>query len=246
MKILLLDIETAPNTVYTWGLWNQNIGLNQIINSSQVLCWAAKWYGEKQILFDSTFKSGHKRMLARIHKLLGEADVVVHYYGSKFDIPTLNKEFLVAGFDPPAPFKQVDLCTIARREFKFSSNKLDWIAQSLGVGSKIRHKGFELWIDCMNNVPEAWADMEAYNVQDVVLLEKVYDRFMPWIKSHPNHSAFREELCCPKCGSGKYQRRGTAHAKYYKYARFQCKSCRGWFRGNKTTTEKTGEKFVSI
>jgi hypothetical protein len=25
MKILLLDIETTPLQVYTWGLWDQNI-----------------------------------------------------------------------------------------------------------------------------------------------------------------------------------------------------------------------------
>jgi len=34
MQILLLDIETAPNTAHVWGLWNQNVSLNQLMESS--------------------------------------------------------------------------------------------------------------------------------------------------------------------------------------------------------------------
>ena len=30
-RILLLDIETAPNKVYVWGMWNQNIAANQVV-----------------------------------------------------------------------------------------------------------------------------------------------------------------------------------------------------------------------
>ena len=43
MNILLIDIETAPNKVYTWGLWNQNVSLNQIDEVGYTLCWAATW-----------------------------------------------------------------------------------------------------------------------------------------------------------------------------------------------------------
>ncbi len=42
----------------------------------------------------------------------------------------------------------------------------------------------------MNKDPAAWKVMEKYNKQDVLLLEKVYDRLLPWIKSHPNHHLF--------------------------------------------------------
>jgi len=93
MKILLLDIETAPNTVHVWGLWQQNVGINQILDSGYVMCWAAKWLGSEEIMFNSVKQSGIKRMLSQIHKLLSEADAVIHYNGDKFDIPTLNKEF---------------------------------------------------------------------------------------------------------------------------------------------------------
>ena len=93
MKILLLDIETAPNTAYVWGLWKQNISISQIVDSSSMLCWAAKWLDSPEVMFSSILM-GKKGMLKEIHKLLDQADAVVHYNGSRFDIPTLNKEFL--------------------------------------------------------------------------------------------------------------------------------------------------------
>ena len=52
MKILLLDIESSPNTAHVWGLWQQNVGIKQIMESSYVLCWAAKWLDDKEIMFD--------------------------------------------------------------------------------------------------------------------------------------------------------------------------------------------------
>ena len=178
MKILLLDIESAPNTAYVWGLFKQNISISQIVNSSEMLCWAAKWLGSNDIEFASIM-GGKRKMLQRIHKLLDQADAVVHYNGSRFDIPTLNKEFLQADMPPPAPYMQIDLLRTARQQFRFPSNKLDYVGKALGVGQKESHEGFELWIKCMNRDPDAWQRMEAYNKQDVLLLEQVYYKFLP-------------------------------------------------------------------
>jgi hypothetical protein len=229
MKLLLLDIETAPNLATVWGLWNQNIALNQLIKAGYTLCWAAKWYGEKEIMFESVV-TGEKRMIRRIHKLLNEADAVCHYNGTKFDIPTLNKEFLLSGLPPPSPYKQIDLLKTARRQFRLASNKLDYVAKSLGLGQKTQHKGHELWLECMAKKKDAWATMEAYNKQDVALLEKVHDALKPWIIGYPNQSIYTGSACCPKCASENKQARGYSITQGGRYRRFQCNDCGSWFR----------------
>lgn len=247
MKILLLDIETSPNEAYVWGLWNQNVATSQIINTSKVLCWAAKWFHEKEIMFSSIYETSTKRMLTRIHKLLDEADVVVHYNGTRFDIPTLNKEFLIHDMKPPAPFKQVDLLKVARNRFRFVSNKLDFVAKALNLGQKVRHKGFELWVDCAHNDPEAWKKMKEYNIGDVKLLEMVYISVLPWIKNHPNHALYSNgPLVCPNCASLHYHKRGIAFAQLLKYQRYQCQDCGHWFRDNKCINKIGEHKFVSV
>lgn len=246
MKILVLDIETAPNLVHVWGLWNQNVGMNQILASGYVLCWAAKWLGQDEMMF-SSIRHGHKTMLKKVHKLLDQADAVIHYNGTKFDIPTLNKEFIRAGMKPPSPYKQIDLLKTVRKQFRFPSNKLDYIAQALQLGNKVRHEGHELWIKCMNKDPHAWGRMEEYNKHDVRLLERVYGRLLGWVPDHANHSLYeRNGLVCPNCGSSHYQRRGFSYTKAAKYVRYQCRGCGHWFRGGKSVAPPPAGKFVSL
>lgn len=236
MKILLLDIETSPNLAYVWGIWEQNISLNQMVTSSSTLCWAAKWHGDKKVQFDSTYKSGMKKMLKGVHALLDEADVVVHYNGKKFDIPTLNKEFLLNDMSPPAPYKQIDMLQVSRGGFRFQSNKLDYVAKQLGIGQKTSHEGFQLWVDCMANKRDAWKRMEEYNKNDVVLLEDVYNRMLPWIKNHPNKNLYDSTEACHRCGSEDLQRRGVARTIGVTYQRYQCNDCGGWQKGDKAVS----------
>jgi hypothetical protein len=234
----MLDIETAPNTAYVWGLWDQNISHNHMTETSYMLCWSAKWYGSKTSEFMACKtgprqdKDGYIRMLDRLHVLLNEADVVVHYYGSKFDIPKTFKEFVQQGWRPPSPFKQIDLKILVQRIFKFESNKLDHVSQMLFGEQKIK-TDFQLWIDCMKGDAKAWRDMEKYNRHDVFLLERLYTRLLPWIDKHPTWGAMKAGLCCPKCGCSHVQSRGTQVAQTRTYTRYQCQRCGGWFRGNK-------------
>jgi len=183
-------------------------------------------------------------MLKRIHNLLDEADAVIHYNGTKFDIPTLNKEFITHGMKPPAPYQQIDLLRTARTKFKFPSNKLDYVAKALGVKTKVKHRGHSLWMDCMDGDIHAWAEMETYNKGDIETLEEVYGKLKPWIKGHANHSVFSGSLVCPTCGDSHYQRRGYQFTRAGKYARFQCNGCGSWFRHNTTEAEKG--KFLDL
>lgn len=245
MKILLLDIETSPNVAHVWGLYKQNISISQIMDSSYVICWSAKWLDSNEIFFDSVKKSGAKRMLKRIHILLSKADAVIHYNGARFDIPTLNKEFLLYDLTPPSTYQQIDLLKTARKQFKFPSNKLDYIAQSLKLGRKTKHAGHDLWVRCLAGETKAWEEMEEYNKNDVVLLEAVYKKLLPWITNHPNVALIEaKEGACPNCGSKTLIKRGFTYTGLGKYQRFQCTTCGSWHRSRKS--EKTLETFTSI
>ncbi len=237
MKLLLLDIETAPSLAYVWGLFRENIPLQRLVDAGFVMCWAAKWLGEDEIMFGS-FVQGQKKMLKRIHKLLEQADVVVHYNGAKFDIPTLNKEFLLSGFPPPAGFQQIDLLKIVRKQFRFQSNKLDHVTRQLGLGQK-SSTDFNLWMRCMEKDQAAWEIMEEYNKQDVRLLEAAYNRLLPWIHNHPNHGLYSDAMVCPNCSSDNLVRRGYAYTSAGKYQRYQCSDCGAWSKDRKGVQEQT-------
>ena len=241
MKILALDIETAPNTAHVWGLFKQNIGINQIQETGRVMCFAAKWYDEKKIHFWSEHKDDHRSMIEMAHTYLDEADAVLSFNGQSFDLPTLNREFLKYDLDPPSPYRHIDLLLVAKKRFRFASNKMDHLASELGVERKLEHKGHELWTECMAGDKKAWREMERYNRQDVVVLEQLYNRMVPWIDSHPNHALYGprpDAPTCTNCGSIDVHSRGVQHNKAHSYARYQCNFCGTWMRGRFTLTRK--------
>jgi len=230
MKLLLLDIETRPGLAYIWSMWDDYVPLDRLIESAEVICWAAKWVDESKVEFRSVFHDGKQTMIQRMHTLLDQADAVIHYNGKRFDIPHLNREFLALHLSPPAPYQQIDLLATARRKFKFPSNKLAYVSKALGLEGKEKHEGFGLWVKCMADDPEAWDTMRRYNVQDMAMLEDVYKRLLPWIDHHPSYAAMAGQDLCPKCGGESLISRGFAHTKTGKYQRYRCRDCSSWSR----------------
>jgi predicted RNA-binding Zn-ribbon protein involved in translation (DUF1610 family) len=230
---LTLDIETAPNTGYCWGLWQQNISLNQLIESGYILCWAAKWTDKKGIFSRS---KGDADFLTCLHALLSEADAVIHWNGQRFDMPWVHSEMLLAGILPPSPYKQIDLLRTVRSQFKFPSNKLDYVSQALGLGHKTKGMSMDDWKGCMANDEKSWKKMLSYNKKDVALTEKCYFRLLPWIKNHPNinlHEPLqRDSMKCPTCGSENFIARGDIASGGGVYKRYSCHDCGHWFRGH--------------
>jgi len=243
-KILILDIETSPTVAYVWGLFDQNISIDQIVSDSYVLCWAAKWYGKKEILFDSIFKyptfkknpSSDLEIAKSAHKLMSEADIIVAHNGNSFDFKWLNYIFLKHGLDPVPPYKTVDTLQVARGNFYFTSNKLDFISQRLGVGAKVKHEGFGLWTKCMAGDPEAWKRMEKYNRGDVLVLEGVYTKLRPFMKKHPRVTD--HNFKCPLCGSKRLIQNGFLTNTTGKFQRYKCTDCGRW-----THDKKPVERF---
>ncbi len=181
MKTLFLDIETTPLQVYTWGLFDQNISIDQIIKSTEMLCFGARWLGEKKVMFRSVHHDGKTAMLEDLHKLMDEADVLVGWNSAAFDHKHINREFLENGMTPPSTVKDLDLMTVTKANFLFPSNKLDYVAQKLEVGAKVKHSGFSLWLRCMDGDKKAWKEMKEYQIQDVNLLVDLYDILLPWL-----------------------------------------------------------------
>lgn len=249
MKILVLDIETRPNLAYVWKIWDENISLSQLVEVGEVICFGAKWLGESEAIFRSTFHDSKKTMLQKAWDLMDEADAIIHFNGKSFDVKHLNREFLLAGMTPPSPHKNIDLLTVTRGQFKFVSNKLDHVASQLGVGSKVSHEGFGLWLACMNNDADAWERMKEYCIHDVYLTEEVYDKLLPWIKSHPSIPTYRgddktiHEPACRNCGSYNIQFRGYATTAQSKFHRFVCKDCGTWGR---LTSKVSGVGVTSV
>lgn len=227
-RILHVDIETAPATAYVWKMFDENISLEQLITPGRMICWAAKWHGGGMHAADE--RGGTLPMLKRLHALLSEADAVVTFNGDKFDLPKINGEFIAAGMPSVRPTPSIDLRRTTK-QLGYISGKLQFVSGHLGIGQKIDTGGFKLWRDVMDGDQKAWAKMVRYNKQDVVLLEKLYTRVLPYMKVHP--ALHHGHGACRACGSKKLQRRGERTTKVFAIERLYCPACGSWADGTR-------------
>lgn len=254
-KILVFDIETAPLVAYCWGLFDQNIGLNQIKEDWYILCFAYKWLnGESNFLGLSDYtgyKSGsdnEENLVSDLHCLLNEADIVIAHNAVRFDVKKVNSRFLFYGLPKPEPYKVVDTLKIARSNFGLTSNKLDYITRFLGGSGKLDHDGMPLWIGCMDGDKASWAKMREYNIRDIDELERVYLTLRGWDKTHPNlaHYYGDDLTRCTNCGSDNITLlESNVLTNTQTYPGYRCQNCGNIMRDRKNNTENKDKLLVS-
>ena len=235
-RIAYIDIETAPILANVWTLHEANA--IWVERDTYILCFAVMWDGFKSIKtfalpdYELYKKDPHndKKLLADLWDVLNSADIVVAHNGDSFDIKKIFSRMAVQRLPIPAPFKTVDTLKLARRTFKFDSNKLDNLGRYLGCGRKIPNTGAHLWRGCINGDLKSWGIMRRYCAQDVRLLERCYQRLKPWSKI-PDLRVYSGTHGCPTCLSPNIQRRGVSIARTRRYQRYHCQSCGHWFSG---------------
>lgn len=243
MKVLLFDIETSPEI----GAYFDRYRENNIIWTDQswyMMSFSYKWLGQKTTYVKGLpdYPSYEKEptndlhLVSELWELFNEADIIIGHNGDRFDIRKTNARFISHGLLPPSPSKTIDTLKVAKKYYKFESNRLDAIGEQLGLGRKLQTGGYQLWKDCMNGDLKAWAKMKRYNKQDVILLEQVYMVFAPWMHNHMATQAIDEDTprCQnPNCHSKNLQKRGweQTNSGLSKYQRYYCKDCGKWGRG---------------
>lgn len=238
-KILIFDIETAPIKAFVWKLWKENVSLDQIINDWFVICWSAKWLYSNETIgecltSEEALQENDERIVRKLWDLFNSADIVIAHNAGQFDVPKMNVRFLQYKLDPPTPYRVIDTYQVVKKQFKFTSNKLDALAEFFGFPKKL-DTDFTLWKQCLDGDQTALDYMFKYNKYDVELLEAVYLKLLPWIQGHPNIANYinNKECICSNCGSTNLT---LLEDNYYKtqvgtYTLYRCKECGAISRG---------------
>jgi len=239
-NVLFMDVETTPLIAYSWGP-KYDTSLIDVLEHTRILSYSAKWLGGKHITKGWPDYKGYKKgalndksITEDIWELINEADIIVAHNGRDFDVKVINTRIALHGLTPPAPYKIVDTKTEAKKYMRLPSNSLNDICDFFGIGRKLEHEGFPLWKKCMAGDVAAWRRMKEYNRRDIILLESVYLRILPWMATHPTVGMYTDKLVCPRCGSGKLQSRGWSITRTMKYKRVHCQNCGSWSRSPKS------------
>lgn len=248
-KILLFDLETAPIRAYLWSKWQKGVDDSFIISDWFVFCWSAKWLFEDKmynacVTSKEALEGDDKRVMRSLWEMLDEADIVIAHNLMGFDRKKANTRFLEHGFKLPKPYQTIDTLLHARKQFKVTSNRLDYLCKFLGVDGKIQtQKG--LWNKCMIGDKAALKDMQEYCDQDIYALENLYVKLRPYIQPHPNIGLYLADDVnrCPSCGSDNLQWGGTYRTYVNAFDAFTCNHCGAVGRSRKA---QGGRKNLTV
>ena len=252
-----MDIETAPMLGYVWSLWENNVSLEQLYKDWHILSWSAKWLDDApaKIMYQDQRSASNiendKPLLKKIWKLLDEADIVITQNGKAFDHKKLNARFIMHGMQPPSSFKIIDTMLIAKKHFAFTSNKLAYMSDKLCVKYKklkpTKFPGFSMWLECMAGNKAAWKEMEKYNKYDVLALEELYYKLIPWDNSiNFNLYSDTDVVSCSACGHTEFKKQGYFYTSAGKFQRYKCKKCGHETRSKENLLSKDKRKSIRI
>lgn len=200
---LFIDLETSPNLVFSWRIGRDiNLGDENIVHERAIICACFKWEDESKVHFLTWNKGDDKKLVKEFAKVLVEASEIVAHNGDKFDIRWMRARCLKHGISLPPDLVTVDTLKLCRKYFLLNNNKLDYVAKFLGVGSKTETGGFGLWKDIvLNNSKAALSKMVLYCKNDIIILEKVFNKINPFVlsKTHRGVHAGKSNHSCPEC-----------------------------------------------
>ncbi len=247
-RILTVDIETMANLVWTWEEYSKG-GWRAIDTEERwhPISFGAKWFGEKTkyhaledykgykpqltIKGDTKIirKPNLKPLLQEMWNYFDEADIVIGWNSTAFDVKAMRTFMIEAGMKPFSPFLEVDVMLKKRQLTRGVSNKLDSTGEQYGQGRKVSHDGWPLWYACAQGDKKAQKKMKKYCIQDVDLTELNYRFLLPWMKTHPSINVMLDERdACPKCG-GKHMNKAmkytATNSNSYQY--YRCQDCGG-------------------
>lgn len=233
-KRLYFDIETSPNIGFFWSAgYKLNVDYSNIIREREIICICYKWEGERKVhSLQWDGKQSDKKMLLAFMSVMKEADEMVGHNGDKFDLAWIRTRCLFHRIPMFPNYKTIDTLKVSRTKFRFNSNRLNYIADYLGVGNK-HHTTFDLWRKIvLDKSDSAMKKMVAYCKQDVKLLERVFTELAPHVEPKVHHGvlAGHDRGSCPHCGGvkGIYRRRLTSTPTGLLKAQYSCEGCGRW------------------
>lgn len=224
-RILIYDIETAPLIGHLWSLWQDGIGLNQLQADWYIMSFAAKWLGEPEVFYYDQEGLPNPEddsiLLGKLWELLNEADIVVGQNVKRFDTKKVNARFILNGFKRPRTYRQIDTMLIAKANFGFTSNKLEYLTEKLcPEHKKSKHKkfpGHELWSECLKGNPEAWEEMKSYNIDDILGTEALFIKLAPWDMKLPNLDVYLDDVL----DMSEWEEDGFVYSQFAKYQNYR-------------------------
>lgn len=242
-RILILDVERLDGITrqHYWDRADLKNGryihYETVERQPRTTIVCGKWYDSPDVIQLAEWdKGGRKRFLREVHRLMGQADIIVGHNCDASDIPWLKGDLHIeAGLPPLPPFKTVDTLKVLRQQFKSGApfKSLDAFCQIVGIPSKTDKYDREAMERAVTDKSvEDRERLTAYCVGDVLASQGLFDYLRPYI---PNHPALfvdgKDKLTvCNRCGHETEPIARRYVANVMTYSMRKCVACGGYSR----------------
>lgn len=186
LRIAITDIETTD-------LW---------AGMGRVLCASTQFFGPDELItiradsfpaWQSGKRSDDRDVVEAILKCLEAADIIYAYNGTGFDFPFLRTRALIHGLPPVEPRKIVDPVMLARKVFRFRSNRLDSVARDLGCPYEKTDVDKQVWARAMLDGDKECMDQIVHHCElDIKVLAWVAKKVSPYVRTIDQLGSFRQ------------------------------------------------------
>lgn len=174
------------------------------------------------------------KITCQTHKALNSADMLIGHNSNFFDYKKFNARAVYHGLPPLSPKLSIDTLSMARKYFKFTSNKLSYLCKFLDIALKDESPD---WEKIKSGNAKEIKKMREYNGQDCIATKALYLKLRGFHHTHPNmnNPPIRDiegglVIQCPKCDSLDYKKHGVRRYPAGKARRqYQCKGCWGYW-----------------
>jgi len=127
-----------------------------------------------------------KELLKECNDDLRKFDRIIGYYSTKFDIPYLRTRSIFYKLDFPIykEIKHTDVYYIARSKLNLHRRRLQTCCEFFGIPCKGHPLRAEIWFKAMSGDKKALSFIFSHNKEDVVSLEKLYQRIVDYAYPH--------------------------------------------------------------
>ena len=204
-----------------------------------ILCISWKFLGNDRvhtisIVESPSFKNDptdDSYVVGEFQKVSESVDMIVTWYGTRFDVPFVNSRLLYHDLPILPPIPHVDGWRIAKYKLKLHSNRLASVLAFLNLPDKTPLSG-PIWQKATAGHKQSIKYVVEHCEQDVRMLEKAYLKIRSLTAQHPNlalTSPYHTGIMCPVCKSQKMQKRGfQINQGLTIFQRFRCMDCGKW------------------
>lgn len=166
------------------------------------------------------------KLMKLVYEKIGEADMVVTWYGKGFDWKFLNTRMLDAGLPPLPDVAHVDLFFTAKHHLALTSARLANVQEFLRLPTAKTQLTKRVWRRAQAGHVDSIRYIIDHCRKDVLVLDQAYQKLKPYVRQHPRVSSDMEQ--CAVCGSDMESRGRAITVSGGPKKRYQCKGCGHW------------------